>query len=361
MNRTSNLSTVAKVFIISVCLAVTGCKLEYSKRKIVVDGNDVDNYYNNFVAAGRLIKYKDRLFYDPIVRQDSDIEIFKLDSSGTSVFIRNEFYYEFMFIFGDELCISSHTCIDIENNKVSNFLYGNFLNEVYDSVVKIDDDGIYYTVWNQEYSIDTDGSKYWVDSLYANDTLLIENMLDCYITDEHIYYLGIGDKEFSAFGIYCYEKATANIIKIKEVEINDSKEENYVVLGNLIVQGDYILYLETIGYPYAYQCLHIYSVREGKDYLIEQRIKEHENINSFNVFEDKIYICSSEGLLMLNIFTKEEIRLSEVRDVRSCYILDDKWIYFDVTHGACGGARLYRVSKDGKKTEKVFDNYMSWC
>lgn len=83
-----------------------------------------------------------------------------------------------------------------------------------------------------------------------------------------------------------------------------------------------------------------------------EEMKEIKNMGKvpfhLNACNGKVYTSSIGGVKEIDLETFEEKTLTKHQALGSCYIVDNKWVYF------VNEKELWRVSQDGKTTEKVF-------
>lgn len=343
-----------------VCVLVALALLFWNYTKLPngsaeISGNIVDNDWNNFKSFGNgtLLRIEDKLYYN-YERNDWNYGVYEICNSGSKRIISN----------GRGLpaeVLSPHFSIRKVNGELllynidtdETLVYSESENDFFTSA-KINSDrdmqSLYFVEKDDAFYYIKDYETLTVLGCDGNNDALVENVADFGfdIIGDEIFFV----KDDGWLTAYNISSATMrNVCKLKGL-----------LYSATLYSGSYLVYESCVGGKDG-----IYAVKftdENPEHKLicaeTAKIKSKTfsdgsgydftkwNINSFNVYDGKAYFALRSGLICHDLETDEEVVLSE-KNVEECYIVDDMWIYFVDNHKT-----LWRVTQDGKTTERVF-------
>lgn len=151
--------------------------------------------------------------------------------------------------------------------------------------------------------------------------------------------------------IYCSYR-DKGMTKIYSINLETNEEKKLYetdLLSNAFIVKDNMIYLTLAG---LYSSFSLYKIDLQNNNEITSLCSD---VNSFNICNDKLYVCSKFSLLEIdtNNYEKKEICNSSNttnEPLVTCHIFDEKWIYFSDS----GNCFLYRTNHDGSVVETVF-------
>ena len=99
--------------------------------------------------------------------------------------------------------------------------------------------------------------------------------------------------------------------------------------------------------PNYERALYMHDLNQGSGNQIEPK-EIRLSMNSYIVYDDKVYICSDSGVLVFDLESYDTNVISE-QQASTCYIVDHQWLYF------CDNEQnLFRVLQTGGTTAFVY-------
>lgn len=308
------------------------------QRGVEISGNPVNNDFNNMLAGGNLARVEDKLYY---------------------------IYGETIYPPNGVICIDSNIARKITLPKEINSLSSTFLHKIEDSLYLSnyrEADNIFELTKKRFEKVDFIGS----DEIGLYKYSILDTIIYCeeypkvYGTSLNVYEGGEttciesdcvgGFYPYNGYVFYtwCPENGNHEIRKYdvatKEKTIVYKANNSYLGNSIYIVEGFVFITLRPYGES---EDLYLFDLDGNTE---PQVIFQGDNkLFGLNVYDGQVYIAHrDDGIYVYNIGSRETTLIYE-GDARRCYILDDKWIYFEDSYGG-----LWRITQHGQDLEKVF-------
>lgn len=382
MKKYKNIKYMIVVIICVILLALTltiGLRiflniLLYSDNNsnIVVSKNIVDNKYNNYALSHRqLIQSHDSLYYN--YTNGDKTGTYKIDSTSSQKVFCGEDYspkgllYSILF----PTTISITSCSDdvimceqgissscgspsswVTEGKIMTFMpiiksYCTYYQlpkkeiDTLDTVTSFDiyNDNIYYYTVHEMYQVEENSlnkvcefTGFLSEKADEINSYPQEHSPVRYITNDRIYCSNCDDD---------YEKFTVYSIDYSNNEETVLFDTN-LPINTFAVNNNKVYFYSEI-YPDNF-CIYQVNLNGNK-----KPKKMFDNAHMFNIYDDKLYACTDNGLFVFDCNTGKTYCIYD-QYAWDCYIFDSDWIYF-VDYNQ----NLFRISTDGKILETVFN------
>ena len=305
-------------------------------KKIIVDGNPVDNNVNNLMAFSSFARVGDTLYYSD-VGDFFSYGLYRIDERGTKRLLWD----------GPVVSVGKSYPIKVIDGK----LYC-----VIDGVVML------YDSSNDTFSKATNFKDYFE----MKDGIMVEYIFS---HEEDIHELSFKQNgktlkniesvyfpPFFIYDDYIYYNVNCDNV-IRRYGIKDMSEESFLVLEDSLIEkivfsNNSIIFLT---YDKVQKTDRICCVDILDPDKTIYTITSQKYLNPFIVYNDKVYISTYDGhLYNYDLVTKETFDYCKKDCILECFIVDDKWIYFIEIENGSDNRVLWRITQDGKIIEKVF-------
>ena len=303
----------------------------FPNASINISSATVDNYYNNYIAGGNACRINNTIYYN-YNKSRFNYGLAEITENGSKRIHWNGIHWL------EAELPQLLSPIRMYENK----LYLTDENKYYDAAEQsfISDDTFHGDFRQTEYGlVYADDENLICENSAGKKQVLLKSYDKCYIANDALYYTL--PKRYDT--IRKLDLKTGKDEKIAQISSEYMEfarsffiEKNYVVFESDILNKD--------KGNYTSGCL--FTLELGTDNRQPQLIKSE--INGVNVYKNKVYFTSGNGLEVYDLQNKSVQTLCK-NSAEKVYILDDGWVYFTDDNSA-----LWRVSNDGAKSEKVF-------
>lgn len=336
-------SCIAAV-LFSVGVAFLGVKVlnfgfqEKEYEGVVVDGNYIDNETNNVSIYAAFTRIGDKLYY-----LDNSKGLYEISEDGVNRIYRNAFD-EFLWAprnINGELYCKGDESVKKYDRESGCFVDQSEIKDVYSIPVG---DILVETGYDEYRNLNQ------ILIIYKSElikTIETEYYQTFYVAGDYVYYVFEGNK-------------------IRRFNVIDKTDELVAEVGDywiytIIVEDEKIVFdadeYNVDNYKYGEDTSFVFCIDLNDESKTLKKLFETDETININVCDNKVYISSSDGTLTkYDLKTSEQTRLCKKNSIYTCYIVDDKWVYFIDTGSSFFGASetLWRVTQDGTILEKVF-------
>lgn len=302
---------------------------------------NIENQYYNYLAGGDLCRIEDKLYFN-YVENTMKYGLVEISSMGSRrvywegvawsapgvglppLYACNERIYFYHTTLNDKTktlewlnpAESVQGTTNIQTCSTKNNLY-------------FDQDGAIYYTKSGEYN--TYGNLMKLAN--GEENLILQNVGCFLVHDDFIYYTSFEDQ---AISVREYNLTSNRNRKLFSSEIS--------IISMMICKQKLIFMAEMPNYE---RVLYMYDLNQGSGNQIEPK-EIRLSMNSYIVYDDKVYICSDSGVLVFDLESYDTNVISE-QQASTCYIVDHQWLYF------CDNEQnLFRVLQTGGTTAFVY-------
>lgn len=352
---------LALVFIFICLINFTGCAPKAKINAVIIDGNIIDNNYNNYLMGGNLCRINEKIYCNAHyldgngifeISENSAKKIYKYDQGGTTyiraMYCKDDNIYKFH---QKRLAFELHK-FDFNKNQYA--LYKE-LPHLEDRTVCMSGDGLIFYDHNGNIKIQKEDE---IEVLLKNDEPPFIPFEGFYFYENKIVYYAIrhdfisDDNHINYITFYVYDLLTKQTVTSPAIKI-DSNYVYFLVYKDNIYFHDFNAVngggRQVNGALYS---LNINGNENEKILLSGEDLVFNKNVSAsymskLNVYNDKLYV-SINSLYEIDLKTDSFKILYDKDYVSEIYITDDKWIYFH-----CNYRSLSRITQDGETIENI--------
>lgn len=323
---------ISLILLASLVLTLTGClRKNYSAE---ISGNYVDNRYHNSLAGARVVRIGDALYF---LHSKNQSRVIKLTADGSEQMINDgTALYPRLFRVGEwdgDLYVADgqthvYDAATGEMRSIPEHLT-TVAEEIWmnDRVI----DGFVYYLHYEKVEDIPYYSLRRADLTTGEIETLVSNMEQaCYIAQDAVYFT----RKEGERSLYKYDLTTGTFRLLTENIPSDG-------YAKLFMEGDELLLWvehEIFRINLAGECTLSSLPAKGHQYIL-------------NTCEGSVYYNDDGSFYRYDLTTGEIVPLCE-NSVWSCYIVDDRWVYYYTDEHEY--SILWRVSQDGAVTEMVY-------
>lgn len=318
----------------------TSCqeKIHGKSYDVVIDGNIINNYSNNYQIGGDLCRIKDRLYFN-YQKNGLDYGLIEISDKYAKKITHQTFQLKDEVKLNNPLLVENGTLYSMTRENIICF---SMTENTFVTLAPISGYGVgnLYVVDNHSYIYimsdlpSTAGNIVLQDRETKRYKTIVSNDVTCFFLKGNIIYYAAVSKD--ANRIYKYDMQTHENNLICELR-------NSTIYYLLFSNNNLIFYSTD-----DHSINNIYRINVDENVEELDLIYSSSNIEmSMNCYNNDVYVCD-HGLTKINFYNKEKVILSQ-KNCAECYIVDDKWVYF-VDYNS----NLWRVTQDGDNLQKIY-------
>lgn len=344
--------------------------------KVEITGTIVDNRYNNYISeynlyhsTGDFVRIGDKLYYN-YYGSYASYGLYEITSDGARR-IQWDGYDPWAFLIGHEIMLYPiqeyngellmNTSVDsnyyVYNRETKEWELAHGRIQSYNNKTQTFEEAMLFggisDIAFLTYQETSFGFVYISSELYdlwvytekgGPERIAVKDVCSFYTVGERIYYLTkTAPKEPLVLRVYDWGMKTDTVI---------CEWADYVCMTNIMIEDGNLIFVAT--HPaQKIQSLYILDLsdplsKEKAIYTVDRSDSDAAYINSTNVWNGTVYLCTTEGLIACDIDTGAHCVLCD-KCTDTCYIVDDTWVYFVESDSNS----LWRVPQSGGDVELV--------
>lgn len=326
----------AVILLLSISLVIMLSFLLKNSKKIIVDGEAIDNNINSLTAFSNFTRVGDSLYYSD-VGDFFSYGLYRIDERGTKRLL------------WDGPVVSVGKSYPVK--AIDGLLYceNDGVMMVYDSSIDTFSEAADF----KNCTVISDGiavEYFYNDEEYIHELVFKQaDKTVKTITSDYFPY-------FFVYGDYIYYNTDCDNV-VRRYGIKNMVEESFLVLEDCKIYQIALSNNNVIicAYDNVQSTDKICCVDINDPAKTIYTITSQKYLNPFIVYNDKVYISTYDGhLYNYDLVTKETFDYCKKDCILECFIVDDKWIYFIEIENGSNNRVLWRITQDGKIIEKVF-------